>query len=73
MKPVFRSGKYFGKLMTDVAKMDPQYVVDVYETHLDNGGIPRETYRLAITIIEDVMDVDLEPAIGPEDLEDFGV
>lgn len=51
---VFKYGKYLGKTHKEILKVNPEYVIWVYENHHDNGGISRECYRLAqITLDEE--------------------
>lgn len=67
----FTSGKYFGKSHKYVCSIDPQYIIGVYETHMDNGGISRELYRLAVLLIEEANEAE-EDGRFHEDLEDYG-
>lgn len=43
----FKYGKYFGRTFKEVLAVDPDYIIQAYETAQDNAGISRECYRMA--------------------------
>lgn len=50
----FNYGKYNGKSHKDVATLDPNYIIHVYENFSDNGGLSNEIYRFAQLVIDDM-------------------
>ena len=54
---IFHFGKYQGRAHQEVCVIDPSYIIHVYETIRDNGGISREVYHEAGQVLaQDIED-----------------
>lgn len=60
---MFETGKYIGLPFNEVAMMDPDYIVEKYESQDDHAGIPQDVYHLCVACLPvDPMDGEWDDA-----------